>query len=780
MLRTLSSIERAFADLPHTSAGSRPLKFLAVPGHDGTRWLVPEDGRGVDAVLANWSPYRFSSRITWHAIRGANRLEALRFLPSVMPFELQGASDVDWWALGWNGCAAPALAIYIGTPSQAWKAVVHLVSLQSSVCDAVLKLPLTAGAKDATLREAQTLSILADQRHSQAPRLLSVDRKRGVSMQEFIAGRPGSRRLRPEYLELLRSLLLPDERITMAAYTSEWDQQTFSLSDRDAGIMCAALERLKDDLPLPACWAHGDFAPWNIRARQNLPPALIDWEEGKQSGLPLVDAYHFLHIQDFLFGGKPTLHGAELSAFGRSLGLSADHCRKLETAYLAQAYLQCRSRRDQARSDFLMKSLAMAVAQPCAVACLPNPRERKGFEANAATSDLAKVRADLFDRFVAALDDEGVHYCVLGGHHPELEAGESDVDIMVREPDLRCIPQLLARTARSAGALLVQAMQHETTATYFVLARMQGEAIARLDVDCYSDYRRSGRTWLLADKLIAGRRKYRSFYVPSVADEFTYYLIKKVLKQAISAHQLRRLHHLLARDPVQCRARIANFWPGQALPLERAIATQDLAWLERQFPALWSELKKSPPAEGVLQCWAGKLYELARCWQRVVHPAGMWVEIAGKEPARRTEIALQLTQRLAPAFRRTHVTQTPKSLTATLDVLNRRIRSTLVVSCAGEVPPQRRILLKLRLCLVAPDLVLSLEAEPSEEERLFPEVVRMNASDDPVRFLQFASQAVLQRLALRQQERLDLPFPDAGTTATVGTKQAELSPAGSD
>ena len=303
MLRTLSSIENALADLPHTSDRGRPLKFLAVPGREATRWLIPENGRGLDAVLAQWSPYRLSSRIKWHAIRAANRLTMLRCLPSATPIELQNADRIDWRAMGWDHSEAPGLAIYIGTPGPARKAVVHLVSPQALGCEAVLKLPLASGAKQAILREGQTLGALADERCSLSPRLLFLDRARGVSMQQFVAGRPGSRRLRPEYLDLLRSLML-DERVTLAAYANEWEKQTGLLPERDAETMRAALEQLNDDTPLPACWLHGDFAPWNVRDRQNLPSALIDWEEGKRGGLPLLDAFHFLHIQDFLFGGE--------------------------------------------------------------------------------------------------------------------------------------------------------------------------------------------------------------------------------------------------------------------------------------------------------------------------------------------------------------------------------------------------------------------------------------------------------------------------------------------
>ncbi len=187
------------------------------------------------------------------------------------------------------------------------------------------------------------------------------------------------------------------------------------------------------------------------------------------------------------------------------------------------------------------------------------------------------------------------------------------------------------RAASSAGASLVQAIQHETTATYFILARADGGQLAYLDVDCYTDYRKDNRTWLLADELIANRRPYRDFYLPSIPDEFTYYLLKKVLKQSITPHQLKRLQHLLARNPAECRQRIAKFWPAKAAALQRAIAEHDFRSFRRQLPELYCELQTSRAVEPLLSRFAGKPQELLRGLRRVMRPTGMWVCITGAD-----------------------------------------------------------------------------------------------------------------------------------------------------
>jgi len=786
-LQTRDSIENIFAGLPRRSIDVHPLKFFVVLGRDGPRWLVPEDGSNVDPALASWSPYRFSSRLKWHVVRRAKRVGILNLLPFVHSLQFPDA-NVDWRALGWNACAAPAPLIYIGSPGPTQKVVVHLVDRSSGECGGIVKVPLTSGARDAILSEVATLTDLSRQQYNLAPRLLFVDRERGIATHQFIPGRPGSRRLTPESLELLRSLISPDERTTLAAHAAAREQEALKslTTDRDIEVMRRAFARIEDDAPLPACWAHGDFAPWNIRQRPDHSPSLIDWEDAQRGGLPLHDAYHFLHIQDFLFGGKPRLHTADLLPFGRSLGLDEKHCRELEIAYLTHAYLQCRSRGDVSRSEFLLETVAIAVRE-CPVTS-PTPAAKRLSPSFSNAIDNCKVRAEIFESLVAMLNRQAIPYCVLGGYDIKPESSAPDVDIMLRAEERPRMPELLMRTARSAGALLVQSIQHETTATYYVLARLEGGRIAYLDVDCYSDYRKNSRSWLLAGDVVARRRKYRSFFIPSIADDFAYYLIKKVLKQSVSPNQLKRLQHLLARNPSECHAIIASFWPSRALLLERAIATQDAAWFSQHLPSLYRELEKSHPLEAFRQRCMGKLRELARCLRRVARPTGMWVEVAGGQPQQQIQLAEEVARRLAPAFRRTRVVapRTPHTLfTAGPALLLARTRSTLVVRATGPGSSRWRALgqlsSKLTRSALRPDLVLVIEpsgAAPANEAERLETAVHLSPAGDSEEAIAMACRVVLRRLAASLQRRLDLREP--GNTASPASDQPDLSPAGSD
>ncbi len=484
-------------------------EFLAVPGEGTPRWLFPAWHHNIDPALACWSPYRWKSQAKWTAIRVAHRAGFLAALPSVTRVRLPGIENIDWRFLGWSGDASPVPLVYVGTPGISRKAVIHLLSPESGTCEAVVKAPLTQAAHAAILREADVLATLAEENYGCAPRLLYADDERGLATQSALNGRPGSRKLTAEYRALLRSLLLDGERTTIAGHAAEWREQVAGMASREThtGMMTAAWREIDDLDPLPACWVHGDFAPWNIRHLPDGRVVLLDWEAAQRSGLPLQDAFHFLHIQDYLFGARPAVYSRGVERFARSIGISPEQVRKLEIAYLAHSYLQRRAAGEGEHAEFLLKTLGIAlrerqlVQRPVIDFAARRPAQSSQV---VAFSPPSRVRSDLFAAVIGQLNSAEIPYCVLSGHEKQAENCSSDVDFMFHPRDMHRIAALLTQATRDAGGQLIQAMPHETSACHFVIAKDDGSEIGYFDPDCTADYRKHGRLWLSAEKCWRG------------------------------------------------------------------------------------------------------------------------------------------------------------------------------------------------------------------------------------------------------------------------------------
>ena len=612
-------------------------------------------------MFADWSPYRWDSQLKWHAVRTASRIGCLSLLPGITTATVVGFDRIDWTSAGWNRNTAPVAAVYLGTPGPSRKAVIHLLDPASGICQTIVKVGMNEAAHAAILHEVDALSSLAAEGHSFAPRLLSVDCDRGISAQTVVPGAAGSRRLLPEYLQLLRSLRLPGEKASMAAHGATLQERLVcsATSACDLATITAALAELCDADPLPAFWVHGDFAPWNIKHPSDGPAALLDWEEARRGGLPLQDAFHFLHIQDYLFGKRPTSHAERLNCFAIEIGLTAAQCHKLEIAYLAHSYLQRLTQQQPNHSDYLLETLRVVLREGQPATARRYHRNQLAPPPESAVSPASlHMRSDLFAAVIAQFNQAELPYCILSGYEEYPSRIPSDVDFMLRPADMPRVSTLLAQAADRCGARVLQAIQHEIHACYFVLAKDDGQQIGFLNPDCCSDYRRQGRLWLRADATLAARRAFKNFYVPSVPDEFIYYLIKKVLKQSIDASQLRRLHDLHQRAPHDCGERLHRFWSAHtAGAVEQALVEQDLSWFASKSELLLSELEASHPVERTLDRFASQLRRVAGSMSRVLRPTGMCVIVWGRDKTQTWNIATALQQSLEPAFRWTSALQ---------------------------------------------------------------------------------------------------------------------------
>jgi hypothetical protein len=748
--------------------GAQTGQFLVVPGKGTPRWLLPERDPKIDSVLANWTPYRLGSRVKWAAICSAHRAGCLSALPGVGSVGMAGVEDIDWRPVGWSGTVTPVPVVYIGTPGVSRKAVVHLVNPVSGICEAIVKVPFTEAAQRAILREADVLQILADEGYTCAPRLLHVDRERAITTQTALNGKAGGRKFTDGYWAVLGSLLLAGESTAIVGHAAEWQEQLLWEvgCEADIGTMTSAMAELCDAGQVPAFWGHGDFAPWNTRQMADGRVVLLDWEDAQRGALPLQDAFHFFHMQDFLFSARPAAHSTRVERFAKGLGLLPTQCRKLEIAYLVHSYLQRRARREVQHAEYLLETLRVILpAQrrllpwPVGLAFKPAPEPGEV----AALPLSSSIRKELFSAVIAQLNAAEVAYCVLSGHENHAASSSSDVDFMFHPQDADRIAPLLAQAAKNAGAQLIQAVQHETTGCHFVLAKEDGGEIGYLDPDCATDYRTHGRLWLSAERMLERSRRCKDIEVPAVPDHFTYYLIKKVLKQSLAGFQLRRLRHLYQRNPVACRAEILRFWPLDTVHgVERALVEDDLCWFQSQMPRLLAELAASEPGESLARRLLQRFRDGVRTARRMLHPTGMSVLVCGGERNRRAAIAEGLARQLAMAFRRTatvHVPPTGVGLTKKIRlasaVFAARRRSTFVVATIGDYRSIAQGLSgRIARLLLQPDLIFVLA---DHEEQGFAGDVGGSVGHISRTILRWLAARTAQRFALEREVSAETP-----------------------
>ena len=271
----------------------------------------------------------------------------------------------------------------------------------------------------------------------------------------------------------------------------------------------------------------------------------------------------------------------------------------------------------------------------------------------------ANAMAGLLSALFNRLEESQLSWCVLHGYDRLPEEITSDVDCLVAPEALSArlgqIKNIIQSLCTDTNAVLVQWIQHEATAHYFVFAsKTENGHWEFLRFDVSSDYRRNGRIFYSGEEILNHRRRFNGFWVPAPRHEFGYYLVKKIAKGQLGSEHGERLSHLYHEDPIGCAKEIRKFWrEDSARLLEHAAESRDWALVQASIAQLRSELLRTTAARNpvaTVRYVAGEVLRVGRRWR---YPTGLWIAILGPDGSGKSTVAETVRERIKPAFRRT-------------------------------------------------------------------------------------------------------------------------------
>jgi thymidylate kinase len=265
---------------------------------------------------------------------------------------------------------------------------------------------------------------------------------------------------------------------------------------------------------------------------------------------------------------------------------------------------------------------------------------------------------NIAQKYFSFLNENNIDYVVVGDTKNYPEVIESDIDIVVKPVDLPLMRKLLYRFCEDNSDLnLVQILQHEQTASYYVVAKLNKKSTpVYLHPDICSHYYRNGVMLLSAKEMLYSRveavddtGRGKGFYVPSPKMEFIYYLLKKIDKQKLSNSHGTHLNEEWRKDPSGCMKEISRFWNGSEVEMLRLAAeTNEWAAINDKLLCLQKSLHRAFTFS-IMAWWK----EVSRKVNRVLRPTGLLVVFLGPDGSGKSSVIEKIIPDLAPVFRRT-------------------------------------------------------------------------------------------------------------------------------
>jgi len=249
----------------------------------------------------------------------------------------------------------------------------------------------------------------------------------------------------------------------------------------------------------------------------------------------------------------------------------------------------------------------------------------------------------------------GISYCIVGNTDDFPEAIEGDVDIIIPQDRIKSLHLIMLAFCKENDCKLVQCLQHENNAFYYVIQWWQNNQPAFLKLDICGNYYRKAKLFLPADALLSNPEEAKNvqghakgFLVPAPATEFIYYLLKKIDKGNLNNEQAAHLHTQWLKDPIGCLSNVRKFWDNEHSALiKQAAECNDWHQVIKAIP----QLRKSIHHH-VQMTSQGIIGELLRRVRRVLFPTGFSVVFLGPDGSGKSSVIDAVSSSLAPAFRK--------------------------------------------------------------------------------------------------------------------------------
>lgn len=144
---------------------------------------------------------------------------------------------------------------------------------------------------------------------------------------------------------------------------------------------------------------------------------------------------------------------------------------------------------------------------------------------------------EIFNYLFESFNSKNIDYVIIHSYQYLPDRFDSDIDTAINVTNIKDAIKLLDDTLSGTGWRVIQFWRHENYAADCVISNDK----EFLQVDFCTHYERNGRVVMPVQELLEGKRMHKNFYVPKPQTEFTYVLVKKLLKKVFSDGSKERL-----------------------------------------------------------------------------------------------------------------------------------------------------------------------------------------------------------------------------------------------
>lgn len=256
--------------------------------------------------------------------------------------------------------------------------------------------------------------------------------------------------------------------------------------------------------------------------------------------------------------------------------------------------------------------------------------------------------SDIFEYIINEFNTRKIEYVILHSYEQFPYVFESDIDIAIHTSTVDGAINILENILEPTDWRIIQCWRHEFYAVDCIISNGQ----EFLQVDFCIHYERNGRILLDVEELVRGRKENKTFFVPDPSIEFTYILIKKVLKKEFKERSKRQLLALTKNmDESQCRETInmLSRYFGTRGAKEIFALCSDNRFDDIDFNKASATILKA--TSNIVQNLEYQIFEVLRKVTRIFNPTGLFVVVLGADGSGKSTITELFEKKYKNSFR---------------------------------------------------------------------------------------------------------------------------------
>ena len=263
---------------------------------------------------------------------------------------------------------------------------------------------------------------------------------------------------------------------------------------------------------------------------------------------------------------------------------------------------------------------------------------------------------DVLIKFIDFLMAKNIYYALLGNIDGLPFNITSDIDITLDFNKPKELPLFIQEFANKEKIHLIQILQHEWVAYYFVLVWFDTNGkINFLHPDICTDYYRQGIKFINnnillnnSEELVNKYNQEKGLIIPKVDIRFIYYLIKRIDKKDIQESHFNSMSKEWKIDRKSCLVNLYKYWSKTDCQIFiNAFDENSLSTIVDNIEYLSNRLRKR-----VKISILDRLLNYQRIFHRIIHPTGLFIVFLGPDGCGKSTIIQEISNDLSPAFRK--------------------------------------------------------------------------------------------------------------------------------